>query len=69
MPVHNRNMSFTFANKNAIDNNLLEIENVNNNDKIIFDNDIFMNIKEKNKKLENEIYFLKKEIENIRLFC
>ena len=47
MPVHNRNMSFTFANKNAIDNNLLEIENVNNNDKRIFDNDIYLRILKK----------------------
>ena len=69
IPVYNRNMSFTFSNKNAIDNNLLENENLDNNDKIIFDNDIFMNIKEKNNKLESEIYFLKKEIENISLMC
>ena len=47
IPVHNRNMSFTFANKNAIDNNLLEIENVNNNDKRIFDNDIYLRILKK----------------------
>ena len=69
IPVYNRNMSFTFSNKNAIDNNLLENENLDNNDKIIFDNDIFMNFKEKNNKLESEIYFLKKKIENISLIC
>ena len=55
----NRNLSFSFANKKAI----------NNNNKILLDSETDYDIKEENKKLKKEIYLLKKETETIRFFC
>ena len=65
----NRNMSFSFANKKLRNYNLFENEKNSYNDNLLFDYELIKNTIEENKKLNNEIYFLKKEIENIRFIC
>ena len=55
----NRNMSFSFANKNAINN-----KNIKH-----FYTEHDFDIREENIKLKKEIFILKKEMESIRIFC
>ena len=66
---YNKNISFTFGNRNRKNNNKIDLKNININEKLINDYDFGMNPKEENKKLKNEIYQLKKEVENIKNIC
>ena len=58
---NNKNFSFTFANKNVLNNN-----NILNN-KVVIDYDFIMKTHDENTKLKNEINYLKKEIDNFKL--
>ena len=55
----NRIMSFSFANKNVINNKNFKH----------FDTEYDFDTREENIKLKKEIYILKKEMESIRIFC